>query len=89
MKDTSDPFAAQRETGQPIENGGDTTASEPTKLATSPKEDRRLSSDEWGPSPPFLFPLSSPLIPFPFLLPSPQTLQRKTKAETIERGINC
>jgi hypothetical protein len=65
VKDTSDPFAAQRETGQPIENDGGTTAAEPAKLATSPKEDRRLSSDEWGTS----LPLS--LSPPPF--PSPQT----------------
>jgi len=50
LKDTTDPFASQRETGQPISNGGDTTAAEPTKLASSPKEDRRLSSDEWDAS---------------------------------------
>jgi len=49
VKDTTDPFAAQRETGQPIENEGG-TAAEPAKLATSPKEDRRLSSDEWDAS---------------------------------------
>jgi len=50
VKDTTDPFANQRETGQPISNGGDTNAAEPAKLATSPKEDRRLSSDEWDAS---------------------------------------
>jgi hypothetical protein len=87
VKDTSDPFAAQRETGQPIENDGGTTAAEPAKLATSPKEDRRLSSDEWGTS----LPLSLSPPPFPSLqtqLPplKPTKYQNKAKNRTRARA---
>jgi len=49
---SQDPFANQRETVNPLNTNGNTTATDAqaNKLSTSPKEDRRLSSDEWDAS---------------------------------------
>jgi len=45
---TTDPFANQRD---PISNGSNgATDAQPSKVASSPKDDRRLSSDEWDAS---------------------------------------
>lgn len=53
IKDTSqttDPFANQRETENPINGNGATADADASKLSSSPKNDRRLSSDEWDAS---------------------------------------